>query len=110
MLLGGPALIPAFFTSDFSWIFFSSRHFDLLPYISSIVGTNVALQLTAGMNKPSTKVTGEVGSLLAIMCFQVTVGLKLLITMIARQVQDKAKKGFKIASTVLCVSAFKSFL
>ena len=78
--------------------------------IGSIIGTNMTLQLTAGMNKLSTNVTGEVGSLLAIVCFQVTVGLEPLVTMIARQVQDKAKKGFKVASTVLCVSVFKRLL
>ena len=78
----------------------------MLSSVGIIVGTNVALQLTTGMNKLSTKVAGEVGSPLAIVCSKVTVGLKPLVTMIARQVQDKAKKGFKVASTVLCVSMF----
>ena len=70
----------------------------------------MALQLTAGINKLSTNVAGEVGSLLAIVCFKVIVGLKPLVAMIARQVQDKAKKGFKVTSTVLVVSTFKSLL
>ena len=82
----------------------------MLPSIGNIVGTNVALQLTAGMNKLSTKVAREVWPLLAIVCFQVTVGLKPLITMIARQVRDKAKKGFKVAGTVVRVSTFQSLL
>ena len=70
----------------------------------------MALQLTAGINKLSTNVAGEVGSPLAIVCFNVIVGLKPLVAMIARQVQDKAKKGFKVAGTVLGVSTFKSLL